>query len=43
MELLKCHKVCELRGDKLHRPPVVALKASFLGVQMLGVGINLQE
>ncbi len=26
MELLKWHKVCELGGDKLHRPPVVALK-----------------
>ncbi len=25
MELLQWHKVCELGGDKLHRPPVVAL------------------
>ena len=25
-ELLHRHKVCELGGDKLHRPPVVALK-----------------
>ena len=26
MELLQWHKVCELGGDKLHRPPVVALR-----------------
>ncbi len=26
MELLHWHKVCELGGDKLHRPPVVALR-----------------
>ncbi len=25
MELLQWHKICELGGDKLHRPPVVAL------------------
>ncbi len=25
MELLYWHKVCEFGGDKLHRPPVVAL------------------
>ncbi len=25
MELLHWHKVCELGGDKLHRPPMVAL------------------
>ncbi len=25
MELLQWHKVCEHGGDKLHRPPVVAL------------------
>ncbi len=25
MELLQWHKVCELGGDKLYRPPVVAL------------------
>ncbi len=25
MELLQCHKVCEIGGDELHRPPVVAL------------------
>ncbi len=25
MELLQWHKVCELGGDKLHTPPVVAL------------------
>ena len=24
IELLHWHKVCELGGDKLHRPPVVA-------------------
>ncbi len=27
MELLQWHRVCELGGDKLHRPPVVALTA----------------
>ena len=26
MELLQWHRVCELGGDKLHRPPVVALR-----------------
>ncbi len=26
MELLQCHKVCEIGGDKLRRPPVVALR-----------------
>ncbi len=25
MELLQCHKVCDIGGDELHRPPVVAL------------------
>ncbi len=25
MELLHWHNICELGGDKLHRPPVVAL------------------
>ncbi len=25
MELLQWHKVCEIDGDKLRRPPVVAL------------------
>ncbi len=25
MELLQCLKVCEIGGDELHRPPVVAL------------------
>ncbi len=25
-QLLQWHKVCELGGDKLHRPPVVALR-----------------
>ncbi len=25
MELLQCHKVCEIGGEELHRPPVVAL------------------
>ena len=29
MELLHWHKVCELGGDKLHRPPVVALNKEF--------------
>ena len=28
MELLQWHKVCELGGGKLHRPPVVALKTN---------------
>ncbi len=28
MELLQWHKVWELGGDKLHRPPVVALIAN---------------
>ncbi len=28
MELLQWHKVCELGGDKFHRPPVVALNFS---------------
>ncbi len=27
MELLQWHEVCELGGDKLHRPPVVALNS----------------
>ncbi len=26
MELLQWHKVCEIGGEELHRPPVVALK-----------------
>ena len=26
MELLQWHKVCEIGGDKLQRPPMVALK-----------------
>ena len=30
MELLHWHKVCELGGDKLHRPPMVALIWLFL-------------
>ena len=30
MELLQWHRVCELGGDKLHRPPVVALIAPLL-------------
>ncbi len=25
MELLQWHKVCEVGGEELHRPPVVAL------------------
>ena len=25
MELVQCHKVCEIGGDELHRPPMVAL------------------
>ncbi len=25
MELLQWHKVCEIGGEELHRPPVVAL------------------
>ncbi len=28
MELLQCHKVWEIGGDELHRPPVVALSQS---------------
>ncbi len=28
--LIQRHKVCKLGGDKLHRPPVVALKQIFL-------------
>ena len=27
IELLQWHKVCEIGGDKLHRPPVVALNS----------------
>ncbi len=32
MELLQWHKVCELVGDKLHRPPVVALQTLVLTI-----------
>ncbi len=28
MELLQWHKVCEVGGEELHRPPVVALNAT---------------
>ncbi len=28
MELLQWHKVCEIGGEELHRPPVVALRRS---------------
>ncbi len=31
MELLQWHKVCEVGGEELHRPPVVALNIGPLG------------
>ena len=29
MELLQWHMVCELGGEKLHRPPMMALRMCF--------------
>ncbi len=39
MELLQCHKVCEIVGDELHRPPVVGVSGHMVpGVGGGGVG-----
>ena len=36
IELLHWHKVCEVGGDKLHRPPMVALTC----VECIDVEVN---